>query len=582
MRRAPPHSRQRRRPRARAYSRAYYWRGIVVLLLLSAAMAALVARALHLQYYQQGMLQSEADQRQLRVVEIPARRGRIFDRNGAQLAVSTPVHAAWIDPADFDAANTRAVAGALEVPHRRLRKRLAAAAGRRFVYVKRHVTPDAAERLRRLRLDGVHLKREYRRYYPSGEVSAHVVGVTDVDGVGIEGVEKAYDEMLHAEPGAKRVLRDRRDRRVRDLGLIEAPRYGRDLELSFDQRIQYHAYRALKEAMEKHAAKAGSVVVLDARSGEILAAVNQPSFNPNERRGYHPGERRNRAFIDVFEPGSTIKPFIIAALLDGGYAGPRTTIETSPGYYRISRDKTIKDVRDYGRLDLGGILIKSSNVGVSKAVKLISEQELWGTLDKLGFGHVPGTGFPGEARGRLRYYREWHKIDHIVMAYGYGASLSPLQLAHMYTALANDGWRPTLSLLKGNPYLDKRQVFKPRTARMVRAMLRRVVSDEGTGRLAKVRGYTAAGKTGTTRKRAADLGEDNEYFSLFAGFAPSREPRLVAVVLIDAPSRGGYFGGQVAAPVFSRVMFESLRLMNVAADEQPGDGAGAGAAGAVM
>lgn len=576
MRRATDHSRRRAR------ARSGRWRGAVVLLLLSAAMAALVARALHLQHYQQGRLQNEADQRQLRIIEIPARRGRILDRNGAQLAVSTPVHAAWIDPARFDPADARAVADVFSMPQRRLRERLARASGRRFLYVKRHVTPDLAARLRRLRLGGVHLKREYRRYYPAGEVSAHVVGVTDVDGVGIEGIEKAYDEILHARPGAKRVLRDRRARSVRDLGLIEAPRYGRDLALSFDQRIQYHAYRALKEAIEKHAAAAGSVVVLDARSGEILASVNHPSFNPNERRAYPPAERRHRAFIDVFEPGSAIKPFIIAALIDGGYAEPETTIETSPGYYKISRDKTIKDIRDYGRLDLGGILVKSSNVGVSKAVGLIPENKLWGMLDRLGFGHLPGTGFPGEAGGKLRYYDEWHETDHVVVSYGYGVSVSPLQLAHMYTAFANDGWQPTLSFLKDNPYLDKRQVFKPRTARVVRAMLRRVVSDEGTGRLAKVRGFTTAGKTGTTRKSAADLGEDNEYFSLFAGFAPAREPRLVAVVLIDAPSRGGYFGGQVAAPVFSRVMFESLRLMNVADDERPDDAARAAVAGAPM
>ncbi len=543
-------------------------------------MLALVGRAIHLQYYQQDQLQREADHRQLRVVEIPARRGRIVDRNGDLLAVSTPIHSAWIDPSEFDIGNAPAVARALGISHRKLRARIEAAHGKRFLYARRHVDPDAAVRVGQLALPGVHLKREYRRYYPSGEVSAHIVGVTDIDDVGIEGMEKAYDDVLRARPGAKRVVRDLYARSIRDLGLIKAPHYGRDLELSFDQRIQYQAYRALKKAIAKHAAKAGSVVVLDTRTGEVLAAVNQPSFNPNERGSYDPGERRNRAVIDLFEPGSTIKPLIIAALLDGGYAGPDTTIETSPGYYRILRDKIVEDIRDFGRLDLSGILVKSSNVGISKAVLRMPEEALWRVLDRLGFGHVPGTGFPGEAGGTLRYHTKWHKIEQTVMSYGYGVSLSPLQLAHVYTALANDGWQPTLSFLKGNPYLEKRRVFEPRTVRAVREMLTRVVGAEGTGQLAKVRGFTTAGKTGTIRKSVRGKSEDTEYFSLFAGFAPAAAPRLVAVVVIDSPTRGGYYGGEVAAPVFSRVMFESLRLLNIPDDERPADGfaavAGAG------
>lgn len=555
--------------RERRQSRSWYWRGFVVLLFLSCAMLSLVVRAVHLQYVQQDQLQREADHRQLRVVEIPARRGRIVDRNGDLLAVSTPIHSAWIDPSEFDAANARSVAFALGISHRKLRDRLEAAGERRFLYARRHLDPDTAARVEQLMLPGVHLKREYRRYYPAGEVSAHIIGVTDIDDTGIEGMEKAYNDVLRATPGAKRVVRDLYSRSIKDLGLVRAPRYGRDLELSFDQRIQYQAYRALKKAMAVHAARAGSVVVLDTRSGEVLAAVNQPSFNPNERGGYRPGERRNRAVIDLLEPGSTIKPLIVAALIDGGYAAPGTVIETSPGYYQIMRNKIVEDIRDFGRLDLSGILVKSSNVGISKAVLKMPAEALWRVLDRLGFGHIPGTGFPGEAGGTLRYHTDWHRIEQAVMAYGYGVSLSPLQLAHSYTALANDGWQPSLSFLKGNPHLEKRRVFKPQTARSVRAMLTRVVGDGGTGQLAKVRGFTTAGKTGTIRKSVRGDGEETDYLSLFAGFAPASAPRLIAVVVIDSPTRGGYYGGQVAAPVFARVMSESLRLLNIADDEHP-------------
>ncbi len=545
------------------------WRRWLLSGLFGLAFLALLARAVDLQVLHRDFLEGQATARHLRVVEVPAHRGAIRDRRGEPLALSTPVETVWANPAVLAGAREYwgPLAQVLGIPEDRLARRVAARADREFLYLRRHVTPDVAARVRELAAPGVALQREYHRYYPAGEVAAHVVGFTDIDDVGREGMELAYDAWLRGEPGKKRVVKDGRHRIIDELELIRPPRPGRDLSLSIDLRIQYLAYRALKGAVRKHRAQAGSAVVLDVRSGEVLAMVNQPSWNPNDRRRLRRAALRNRALTDVFEPGSTMKPFAIAAALLSGRYRPETTVDTRPGWFQVGRH-TIRDVHDYGVLDLAGILRKSSNVGVSKIALDLPRETLWEVLRRVGFGRDTGIGFPGEATGFLSPPERWRAIEQATLAFGYGVSVTALQLAQAYAVLAGDGRLVPVSLVRRDEPPQAREMLPPAVARRVRAMLEAVVGPEGTAPAARIPGYRVAGKTGTVRKAAAGGYAEDRYLALFAGMAPASRPRLVCVVVIDEPGGEAYYGGQVAAPVFQRIVSGALRLLNVSPDAE--------------
>ncbi|RMG28684.1 MAG: penicillin-binding protein 2 [Gammaproteobacteria bacterium] len=547
------------------------WRAALLQGLFLLAFLVLLARAVDLQVLRHDFLVRQASARHLRTVEIPAHRGTIRDRHGETLALSTPMATVWANPKVLLQAPEYwpALARILGERERKLARRIRAYADREFVYLRRQVPPDVAQRVHALRAPGVGLAREYHRYYPAGEVAAHVVGFTDVDDVGREGMELAYDRWLRGTPGKKRVVRDGRHRIVDELELIRAPRPGRDLVLSIDLRIQYLAYRALKAAVRRHRARAGSAVVLDVRTGEVLAMVNQPSWNPNDRRHLRRAALRNRAVTDVFEPGSTMKPFAIAAALLSGRYRPDSRIDTRPGWLRVGR-YTIHDVHDYGVLDLTGILRKSSNVGVSKIALSLPRESLWGVLQKVGFGQAPGLGFPGEAAGFLSPPAHWHRVEQATLAFGYGLSVSALQLARAYAVLAHDGRLLPVSLVRRAYPPEGTQVLPAAVARQVRHMLEAVVSPEGTAPRARIAGYRVAGKTGTVRKAVAGGYAEDRYLALFVGMAPASRPRLVCVVAIDEPGGETYYGGTVAAPVFQRILSGALRLLNVPPDAPRG------------
>ena len=543
------------------------WRRWCLMTLFLFAALGLIGQAIYWQYDPRLQLENKDNARYLRTVEVPAYHGSITDRHGTLLAVSAPVYSAWIDPLGFDDKHIDVIAEAVGMNAAALHAKIIAAEDKRFLYVKRHINPPTAERLQALKIDGLHLNQVYKRFYPAGEITAHVVGLTDIDGRGIEGIEMNTDEHLRATAGSKQIMIDANERTVRTVKLITPPRNGETLALSIDQRVQYHAYRALRNVVAKHKAESGSVVVVNAQSGEIIAAVNYPSFNPNNRRYNFSDKHRNRAVTDTFEPGSTMKPIVVAAAMDSGYLEADLVIDTHPGYRQLSNGKQIRDIRNYGELDVTDIIVKSSNIGISELVQKVPSKVLWNYLTDIGFGEMPGTIFPGEEIGKLRHHVDWSPIDHIVISYGYGVSVSPLQLAIAYTAFANDGWRPNPTFIKDNPYFSKHWVFSPATARSLRKMLQKVVSDKGTGSLAKVKGFTTAGKTGTTRSSTNDRGDDNEYTSMFAGFAPLQQPNFVCVVVIDKPSGDDYYGGIIAAPVFSEVMAATLRFMNINYDD---------------
>ncbi|WJW75014.1 penicillin-binding transpeptidase domain-containing protein [Thiohalobacter sp. IOR34] len=532
------------------------------------AFGVLAWRALDLQIIHQGFLQDQGDARHLRVVSLPAHRGMILDRNGEPLAVSTPVDSVWANPQLLVPARDYLppLARLLGLDVDRLQRLLAARADREFVYLRRHVTPTVAAQVRALDAPGVSLQREYHRYYPDGEVNAHLLGFTDIDDAGQEGLELAYDDWLRGTPGAKRVLRDGRQHVIEDVERLRAPRPGKDLRLSIDRRIQYLAYRELKAAVRRHRARSGSVVVLDVRSGEVLAMVNQPSFNPNNRRHLKPAQIRNRALTDVFEPGSTMKPFTIAVALASGRYRPDTPVDTRPGLFQVGVN-TVRDVHNYGRLDVTGVIRKSSNVGAAKIALSLPRERLWQLYSDLGFGQLTASGFPGEASGLLAHHRRWHDIEQATMAFGYGLSVTPLQLAKAYAVLAADGWQRPVSLLRVEQAPAGRRLLPASVARQVRAMLEEAVGPEGTGQAARVQGYRVAGKTGTVHKATAGGYAEHRYYAVFAGLAPASRPRLVTVVMINEPSNGDYYGGKVAAPVFSRVMAGALRLLNVPPDD---------------
>ena len=526
---------------------------------------ALVARAINLQIVDTEFLQDQGEARYLREVKVPTRRGNILDRNGEPLAVSTPVDSVWVNPKELlqTPADIQPLADVLGVEADEIERRLTQRSGREFVWLRRRLHPDVAAEIESLGLHGVFLQKEYRRFYPAGEVTSHVIGFTNIDDVGQEGLELAYDDWLAGKPGLKRVIRDRLGRTVEHVEVVREAEPGRDLNLTIDRRLQYLAYRELKRTVLKHGARSGSVVLLDAKSGEVLAMVNQPSYNPNHSDIDSEG-LRNRAITDVFEPGSVMKPFAVASALETGRWTPTTPIDTTPGRINIGRH-TISDHHNYGPIDVTRLITKSSNVAATKIALDLEPEHMWGTYNRFGFGDVTGTGFPGESAGVLRNHRRWRRVEQATLSYGYGISVTVLQLAEAFAALADEGRlrRPSLIMGATNPPTS---VLDPGLARQVAAMLETVTGPEGTGKLARVKNYRVSGKTGTSRKASAS-GYASRYIASFAGFAPSSDPRLVAVVVVNDPSGDQYYGGLVAAPLFSTVMEGALRLMNVPPDD---------------
>ncbi len=545
-------------------------RRILVLGLLMVAVGLLLWRAVYLQVVTKDFLQYQGDERYMRVVSIPAHRGMITDRNGEPLAISTPVKSVWANPkeVDFSGSDLPRLAKILGLKVGDLRRTLSRRADREFVYLKRQIDPDVAKKVAALGAHGIFLQPEYRRYYPAGEVTAHVVGITNIDDHGQEGLELAYDKWLAGKPGAKRVIKDRLGRIVEDVESIRPTRPGKNLVLSIDRRLQYLAYRELKAAVLEHKAKSGSAVILDARTGEVLAMVNQPSYNPNSRSRVKSSRRRNRAVTDVFEPGSTVKPFVIAAALESGKYTPSTMIDTRPGTLRVGRN-LVRDTHDYGVIDVSHVVIKSSNVGASKISLSMNPERLWNIYNHVGFGSVTASAFPGEASGLLTNYRRWHGIEQATMAFGYGLSVTPLQLAKAYSVLASGGILRPVSFLKLDHTPAGRRIIPAAVVKEIMPMLEGVVSPEGTAVRAEVPGYTVAGKTGTVHKADAGGYSADHYMAVFAGMAPASNPRLVMAVVINDPGDGKYYGGQVAAPVFSRVMAGALRLLDVPPDNLP-------------
>jgi cell division protein FtsI (penicillin-binding protein 3) len=542
------------------------WRSRLLLLILLAWMAALALRAVYLQGLNNDFLQQKGESRYSRVVEIGAHRGRITDRNGEPLAISTAVESVWASPADFDATpeQLKRLTRLLGVDSDDIGRRVADRT-REFVYLRRQLPPEQAARVVELNIPGVFLQREYRRFYPAGEVTAHVIGMTDIDEKGQEGLELAYQDVLAGKPGSRRVIKDRLGRIVEDVESIRAPQQGRDLVLSIDRKIQYLAYRELKAALEAHRAKAGGVVVLDARTGEVLALANLPAYNPNSRSRVDPMRSRNRALVDLFEPGSTLKPFTIAAALEAGRVRPETMIQTGAGKLTIGKH-TISDVHPAGTISVEQVIQKSSNVGAAKIALELPAQTMWTLLHGAGFGSLPHSGFPGEGSGRLRPYQSWKPIEQATMSYGHGISVSLLQLARAYTIFANDGVLLPITLVKRDQPEAGVQVIAPQTAHALRKMLELVVQPGGTAPRAQIPGYRVAGKTGTAHKIENGRYAGTKYVSSFVGFAPASDPRVIVAVMIDEPSTGGHYGGTVAAPVFREIAAATLRTLSIAPD----------------
>ncbi len=543
------------------------WRSRLVLILVIAGFALLAGRAFYLQALDTSFLQAKGEARYARVVEMPASRGPVKDRNGQLLAVSTAVESIWATPEDLDevdAGQLRALAKALGMDVAEIRQKIARK-DRQFVFLKRQISPEQAAKVMGLRLPGVFQQREYRRYYPAGEVMAHVVGFTGIEDNGQEGIELAAQERLAGVAGSRKVIKDRKGRIVEDVESLRAPRDGQEVTLSLDQRLQFLAHRELKAAVEANKAKAGSLVILDAKTGEVLALVNQPDYNPNNRANLSGKQTRNRSVTDLYEPGSTLKPFTIAAALDSGVVKPDTTIQTAPGTFTIG-NSTISDSHPMGLLTVAQVIQKSSNIGAAK-IQLSMPAERMGTLYReLGFGAAPRTGFPGEAKGLLRPWAQWRPIEQATMSYGHGIAVSLLQVARAYTIFTNEGQLLPLSLTRRDSLPIGKRLIKRETAVEVTRMMEMATMPGGTAPRAQVPGYRVAGKTGTAYKPENGGYNESKFVSSFVGFGPASNPRFIVAVMLDEPAAGKHLGGDVGAPVFSSVMGNALRMMSVAPD----------------
>ena len=555
----------------------YPWRFRLVLLLLALMVAAIAWRIVDLHVVDHDFLKAHGDARSVRHIPIPAHRGLITDRNGEPLAVSTPVTTLWANGKELQAAKGQwsALASALGQEPKGFAERLQAHAEREFMYLVRGLTPEQGQRVLDLKVPGVYAIEEFRRFYPAGEVAAHVVGFTDIDDRGREGMELAFEDWLAGVPGKRQVLKDRRGRLIKDVQVAQNAKAGKTLALSIDLRLQYLAHRELRNALVEFGAKAGSLVMVDVKTGEVLAMVNQPTYNPNNRKNLQPAAMRNRAMIDVFEPGSTMKPFSMSAALESGRWKPSDEVDVASGTLQIGR-YTIRDVSraEGGKLDLTGILIKSSNVGMSKIAFDIGGESIYSVMRQVGLGQDTGLGFPGERIGNLPNHREWRKAETATLSYGYGLSVTAVQLAHAYSVLANSGRSVPLSMVRADLTPDAVQVIPETVAQTMQGMLQQVIEAPGGVFRAQVPGYHVAGKSGTARKVSTDSRgyRENAYRSLFAGFGPVSDPRIAVAIVIDEPSKGGYYGGLVSAPVFGKVMAGALRLMNVVPDNLPPPG----------
>ncbi|MGH8474995.1 MAG: peptidoglycan D,D-transpeptidase FtsI family protein [Methylococcales bacterium] len=541
----------------------------ILLLCLFGVMVMLFGRAIDLQLLETSFLKKKAEYQYLSAVPISAYRGNIVDRNGEPLAISTLVHSIWVDPQQFETTpeQRNALAELLKIPVGRLDQLTPEKSKRRFVYLRRHISPELEREVAKLDVPGVNSKREYKRYYPAGEITSHLIGFTNIDDRGQEGIELAFQKSLQGATGKKTIIRDGKRNAVTDVATTHDPVPGKDLRLTIDERLQYIAYRELKAAFIKHRAHSASLALLDARNGDVLAMVNQPSYNPNSAKSPKRDRYRNRALTDVFEPGSTMKPFAVACALENGLVRPDTIIDTNPGSFRVGNN-LVRDIHNYGVLNVARILQKSSNVGVSKLALKVSSKTFLDCYRRFGFGQAPETGFPGEASGKLRGHGKLRPFEQAIMSFGYGLSGSALQLARAYTVFSNDGEIPQVRLVEDDrPIALPSRVLSRNTAQEVRDMLELVVSREGTALQASVPGFRISGKTGTVKKVGARGYSSNRYLAVFAGLAPASRPRIVMVVVVDEPSTGVYYGGLVAAPVFSRVMDSVLRLLGIQPDQ---------------
>jgi cell division protein FtsI (penicillin-binding protein 3) len=547
------------------------WRSRAVLFALFGAFAALGARAVWLQGMSTQFLQKQGASRYERTLELPATRGKIMDRNGQVLASSLPVKAVWAIPEDVLAAppeKLRQLARLLEMPEAELRKKLDS--DRTFVYLKRQVEMDTIAKIEKLGIDGLDTRKEYKRFYPQGEVMAHMVGFTNVEDAGQEGIELAQQKNLVGQAGSRRVIKDRLGRIVEDVGLSREPHDGKEITLSIDSKLQYVAYQSVKDAVAKFNAKAGAAVVLDVHTGEVLALANWPTYNPNDRSHLTGEQLRNRVITDTFEPGSTLKPFTVSLALDKGLITPNTLFDTGNGRYQIGPN-TIHDTSAHGVITVSQIIQHSSNIGTSKISQMLSSQDMWEMFTKVGFGQAPRFGFPGAAAGRVRPYKSWRPIEQANMSFGHGISMSLLQLARGWLIFARNGDLIPLSFQKVTEPPVGQQIISPKTAAEMRAMVESVVSPEGTAPQAQIAGYRVGGKTGTAQKVIDGHYSQTHYIGSFAGIVPMSNPRFVIAVMIDDPIGAGHWGGTVAAPTFATLAASALRAATIPPDSSVTD-----------
>ncbi len=547
-------------------SKTPVWRSKFIVAVVALAFLGLAARAAYIQVVANAFFQRQGEVRFARTLELPASRGRILDRNGLILASSVPAPSLWAIPEDVDRdpVKLRELARLIEMPLAELNKKLEDE-DKTFVWIKRQVDEPVARKVAELGIKGIYQRKEYKRQYPEGESAAHVVGFTNVEDQGQEGIELAFNKDLGGKPGSRRVIKDRLGRVVEDVGEQIPPMDGRDIELSIDSKVQFFAYQRLREAVIANKAKAGSVVVIDSSTGEVLALANYPSYQPDKRQNLSGEQLRNRALTDTFEPGSTMKPITVGMALEAGRITPQTIIDTTPGRLTIT-GSTITDTHNYGVLTVEGVIQKSSNVGATKIAQRMSPHEMWDTYSALGFGQKPQISFPGAVSGRVRPYKSWRPIEQATMSYGYGLSASLFQMVRSYTAFAHDGEIIPATILKNDNRASGVKVFSPQTATAVRKMLQMAAGPGGTGMKAQTVGYSVGGKSGTAHKQVGKGYASNKYRSWFTGMAPIDKPRIIVGVMVDEPSAGQYYGGTVAAPVFSEVVQQTLRMMGVQPD----------------